>query len=194
MALMALLFIACAHPTEVSMLDPASAPALVGHPDAAVERITPYPHLRDLVAVKLSGGDLPHATVFLVALRDGQPIDERGEAAAARFLGDAGDALRAATLDEIESAFHHFGAWPPGFDRNSAHFDKKGVGRSSYTGSPFELVLIASADDGFGGHTAPSWDRATLRRPDGTAFTWTFDHLEGGQWATTGTRPFPEIR
>ena len=173
MGLIPWLFAAFAGESMIPPFSCDTSPAHLGLPDAKVVRCTRFPHLEDLYSVLLEDASLPNPKAFVVAVRDGKPIAERGSAAAVRFLRDAGYDRQKLELGEVQVLFNGLDAWPTGFGRaDQAMPDPESGARApTLTNDPFRLTVYAFA-------------RSV---PDGR-FHWTLE-AEGpaGQWTVQTT-------
>jgi hypothetical protein len=168
----------------------ANAAAALGHPTATVTLCVEQPVLKGVYRVGLSGGDLPGPVARVIALRDGQPIAERGGAAAAAFLRAAHVwDLRGLAPEELTTLLFALEAWPKGFSFATASTSFAGA-PVPVTTQPFTFTLITSKESyerggraGGGGVTHRYAVRATLTGGPDTKFGWVVEMGDGkGPW------------
>lgn len=140
------------------------------------------PHLAGLWLVQPRSGGL---TQFL-AIRDGAPLKGGGGAAVAAFLRASEPWAHPVTVDDVGGVLVAFGAYPPGFERNTpASFE-----------APFTYRLTTPIADwsGHGGANAvvgasPTGPmmRATLTGGPDAPIQWVIESGSGADWAPTAT-------
>ena len=152
------------------------APALLGHPEHSVATCAEVPHLPGFFRVTLSHPDEGHLGLLVPTDPPGHLVTAKGIDAASDWLHGSG-ALQDAELGirEVMMMLDGFSALPEQFTLDSQTFDTAGVGASSFTRAPFELVLYTLLPSEGGGAAEPGYAKAVLTAPD--------RHLT---WAITG--------
>lgn len=180
--LAALLVAACGTAPPAAPTGPFAcedAGARLGYPDAVVAACGTLPNLPDVYQVALDGPTVPGGhLVRTLVVAHGEPVSAHGDSALRSYLAALPpDRRRALTMEDVTGLLRAFDAFPMGFDHHSWNFDTPGVGRSSFTPEPFELVLYAAVPP------QPLYLRARLGE-DAGRWTWRIEGRSAdGQWA-----------
>lgn len=123
-----------------------SAPASLGHASARLIACEPLPHLPEIVQVALEEPGPPPARLsFTVHVEAGVARPSSGGPELAAFLDALPPERRVQlTLADVNGLLRAFSAFPEPFGPRDWNFDLPDVGRSSFTPTPFALVLYTA--------------------------------------------------